>query len=82
MAMQIISIEVASQLNDRPIGRHQTHSDDGFSLSPYYLLLGGTQNQTVPFPANSGCNLTRHTLVENVLEEMGKQFSATDLFLQ
>ena len=52
MEMQTTLFEVANLLNDRPIGRHPTHPDDGFYLSPNFLLLGRTQNQTVPFPTN------------------------------
>ena len=73
MEKQTILFEVANLLNDRPIGRHPTHPDGGFYLSTNYLLLGRTQNQTVPFPSNSRCNLTRHNLVENVLDSFWKQ---------
>ena len=56
------------------IGRHPTHPDDGFYLSPNYLLLGRTQNQTVLFPTNNGCILTRQNLVENVLDSFWKKW--------
>ena len=68
MEMQTTLFEVANLLNDRPIGRHPTHPDDGFYLSPNCLLLGRTQNQTVLFPTNNGCNMTHHNLVKNVLD--------------
>ena len=76
MEIQTTLFEVVNLLNDRPSERNPTHPDDGFYLSLICLLLGRTQNknQTVPFPTNNGCNMTRHNLVENVLDSSWKKW--------
>ena len=58
-------------MNDRPIGRHPTHPDDGFYMSPDHLLLGRSGNRLIPLV---GLGSKRLNLVECVLNAFWRKW--------
>ena len=59
--------EVASLVNDRPIGRHPTETDEEVYLSPNDLLLGRTGQRIPAGPFNLTTNkYVRHRLMQKI----------------
>ena len=54
--LQTVLYEVASLVNDRPIGRHPTETDEEVYLSPNDLLLGRTGQKIPAGPFNLTTN--------------------------
>ena len=65
--LQTVIFETANMLNDRPIGAHPNHPDDGFYLSPNNLLLGRSGNKMIPLRSPKQSS-SRYSLVERVLQ--------------
>ena len=76
---QTVLFEAANLLNDRPIGRHPTQPEDGFYLSPNSLLLGRTTNQSVPFCYVKTTKMSRHKLVETIMNSFWKKWQQSFL---
>jgi len=67
--MQTVLFEVASLINERPIGRHPTMVDDGVYLSPNDLLLARSNNKIPAGPFNLTTNkYVRHRFVQKITE--------------
>ena len=77
--LQTILFETANLLNDRPIGRHPSHPNDGFYLSPNSLLLGRSMNQPVPFRLTKDQKMSRYNLVESTLNAFWKKWQQSFL---
>jgi hypothetical protein len=64
---QTVLFEVASLVNERPIGRHPTSPEEGAYLSPNDLLLARSTNRIPGGPFNMTTNkYERHRLVQQV----------------
>ena len=74
-----ILFETAILLNDRPIGRHPSHPNDGFYLSPNSLLLGRSMNQPVPFRLTKDQKMSRYNSVECTLNAFWKKWQLSFL---
>ena len=74
--MQTALFEVASLVNERPIGRHPTSTEDGTYLSPNDLLLGRSSNKIPGGPFNLTTNkYMRHRLVQKISETFWKRWT-------
>ena len=65
--------ETANLLNDQPIGRHPSHLNDRFYLSPKSLLLGRSMNQPVPLHLTNDQKMSQYSLVESTLNMFWKK---------
>ena len=66
--MQTVLCEAANLLNERPIGRHPTSTEDGSYLSPNDLLLGRSTNKVSGDPFISmDRRYTRYKFVQKVI---------------
>ena len=77
--LQTILFETANLLNDRPIGRHPSHPNDSFYLSPNSLLLGRSMNKPVPFRLTKDQKMSRYNLVESTLNAFWKKWQQSFL---
>ena len=74
--MQTVLFEVASLINERPIGRHPTSADEGTYLSPNDLLLGRSSKKIPGGPFNmTTSKYTRHRLVQKINEAFWKRWT-------
>ena len=54
--LQTVFYEAANLVNERPIGRHPTSTDDGYYLCPNNLLLGRCSTRVPSGPFNETCS--------------------------
>jgi len=74
--MQTALFEVASLVNERPIGRHPTVADDGVYLSPNDLLLARSSNKIPAGPFNLTTNkYIRHRFVQKITDAFWRKWT-------
>ena len=80
--IQTVLVEAANLINERPIGRHPTSTDDGVYLSPNDLLLGRSTNK-VPDGSfeNTSSRYIRFRFVQKVIDTFWKRWTQ-DFFPQ
>jgi len=74
--IQTVLFEVASLVNERPIGRHPTSPEEGSYLSPNDLLLARSTNKIPGGPFNlTTSKYARHRLVQRIGETFWKRWT-------
>jgi hypothetical protein len=74
--MQTVLFEVASLINEMPIGRHPTSVEDESYLSPNDLLMGRSSNKIPGGPFNVTTNkYTRHRFLQKLVDAFWKRWT-------
>ena len=72
---QTLLFEVSNIINERPIGVHPKHPDDGTYLCPNDLLLGRSGNRVPAGPFKQCNNLKRLTFIEALVDGFWRKWS-------
>ena len=74
--LQTICFEVANLVNERPIGRHPTTSEDGTYLCPNDLLLGRSTPKVPSGSFQTKCNpRNRYEFIQNIITGFWKKWT-------
>ena len=74
--MQTVLMETADIVNERPIGRHPTSTDDGAYLSPNELFLGRSTSKVPDGPyATATSQFVRYNFVQRIIEAFWKRWN-------
>ena len=73
--LQTVVFEVSNIVNERPIGVHPKHPDDGTYLCPNDLLLGRSSNKVPAVPFEQCSSLKRLTFIEALADGFWKKWS-------